>query len=218
LTPIYYRHASKDMESANEYFNMDDNNDDDDEDDKEEILKPGGNEEFEEDIVMLRNYSFIAVNMDLTTFEMHGLVQLAMRKWLDAHGQLERWKQQYVTNLYAEFSTTGEYVNWTKCQAFFPHAKLAISQQPQHESSLREWASVLHGAAWYACERGNVADAEVMSMKAMQVRKKVLGLEHVETLASPEIEKRCLLSNEYGRRMGQREAKCHETYDNRSIT
>ena len=82
--------ASKDMESANEYFNMDGNNDDDDDDDddKEEILKPGENEEFEEDTVMLGNYSFIAFNMDLTTFEMHGLVQLAMRKWLDAHGSL----------------------------------------------------------------------------------------------------------------------------------
>jgi hypothetical protein len=45
---------------------------------------------FEEDVSVLRNYSFISVNTNDTTFEMHGLVQLAMRKWLEAHRQIDR--------------------------------------------------------------------------------------------------------------------------------
>jgi hypothetical protein len=45
------------------------------------------NEKFEKDVVALRNFSFISMNADGTTFEMHGLVQLATRKWLEAHGQ-----------------------------------------------------------------------------------------------------------------------------------
>src|ERR1700730_13074686 len=56
---------------------------------------------FEDDILMLRNYSFIFVNIDKTTFGMHQLVQLATQKWLEAHRQLERWKQQYIKNLCA---------------------------------------------------------------------------------------------------------------------
>jgi hypothetical protein len=55
---------------------------------------------------------------------MHGLVQLITRKWLEAHGQTERWKHQFIKNLDAEL-LTGEYENWGKCQALFPHAELA---------------------------------------------------------------------------------------------
>ncbi len=39
---------------------------------------------FEDDVQVLRNYSFISIDTD-RTFEMHALVQLAMRKWLEAN-------------------------------------------------------------------------------------------------------------------------------------
>ena len=158
-------------------------NEEGDDDDDCSGLESNGNDEFEEDVLTLRNYSFIFINVDTTTFEMHGLVQLAMRKWLEAHGQLERWKQQYIKNLCTEFPI-GEHENWAKCQALFPHAKSAVAQRPDGEDSLREWASLLYNAAWYAWRRGNVADAEKMSIKAMKARKKMLGQEHVETLCS----------------------------------
>jgi len=45
---------------------------------------------FEDDVLMLRNYSFISVSVDTATFEMHRLVQLSMRKWLEANKQLSR--------------------------------------------------------------------------------------------------------------------------------
>src|SRR5271170_5802516 len=114
---------------------------------------------------------------------MHRLVQLATRKWLEAHRQLEKWKQQYIKNLCTEFPT-GEHENWAKCQALFPHAKSAVAQRPDGEGSLREWASLLYNAAWYAWRRGNVADAEKMLINAMKARKKMLGQEHKETLSS----------------------------------
>jgi hypothetical protein len=97
----------------------------DQEDDEEDrISESSVMDQFEDDILMLRNYSFIFVNSDATTFEMHGLVQLAMRKWLGQHGQLERWKQQYIRNLYRVLPN-GQYENWDRCQALFPHAKSA---------------------------------------------------------------------------------------------
>ena len=152
-------------------------------DDEDSASESGCKDEFEEDVLTLRNYSFITVNADATTFEMHGLVQLSMRKWLEAHGQLEGWRHQFVKNLCAEFPT-GEHENWVKCQALFPHAKAAVSQQPKQGSSLREWASILYRAAWYAWRRGNVADAEKMSTKAMKATTKMLGQDHEETLLS----------------------------------
>ena len=151
-----------------------------DDDDSSEL---GNSNEFEEDVLMLRNYSFIKAIMNTTAFEMHGLVQLATRKWLNADGQLERWKEQFIENLCVEFPT-GEYENWAKCQALFPHVKSAVSQQPSQDDSLRKWALLLLRAASYAWRRGNVADAETMSMKAMKTRQKLFGREHEETLRS----------------------------------
>jgi hypothetical protein len=59
-----------------------------DEEDKDSVLGCSEDNEFEDDVQTLRNYSFLFVDID-RTFEMHALVQLAMRKWLEAHGQLE---------------------------------------------------------------------------------------------------------------------------------
>ncbi|KAI8930725.1 hypothetical protein NX059_012334 [Plenodomus lindquistii] len=142
-----------------------------------------GDEQFQDDIVALRNFCFISVNTAGTSFELHALVQLATRKWLEANGQLEWWKQQFVSNLYAEFPT-GEYKNWAACQALFPHAKSAAGQPPKNESSLAEWATLLYRAAWYAETTGNINDAAMLAMKSMKARKRVLGHEHEDTLWS----------------------------------
>jgi hypothetical protein len=137
---------------------------------------------FEEDVSVLRNYSFISVNTNDTTFEMHGLVQLATRKWLEAQGKTERWKHQFLKNLDTELPT-GEYESWERCQALFPHAQSAAAQKPKGQDSLLDWASVLYKAAWYMWEMGNGVEAETMSVQAMKVRKKILGDEHEYTLS-----------------------------------
>ncbi|KAL9024571.1 MAG: hypothetical protein Q9196_006422, partial [Gyalolechia fulgens] len=165
-------HNGRDEEKDN-----DDNVSDDD--NASECSKDDG---FEDDVQVLRNYSFVSVDAN-QTFEMHALVQLATRTWLKANGQLEGWKQCYIKNLSAEFPT-GEYENWTYCQALFPHAKSAATQQPSGDGSLREWASLLHNAAWYALEKGSISEAINLSEMAMEVRTKILGQEHEETLNS----------------------------------
>ena len=164
--------------------NAGDDEDDDQEDDSEEdTVSDSSVDEFEADILVLRNYSFITISMNETTFEMHGLVQLAIRKWLEASNQLERWKQQFIKNLSTVFPT-GDYENWTKCQALFPHAKSAVAQQPAVDSSLQDWALILYHAAWYACAKGSYAEAATMALKATRTRQKVLGLENEKTLDS----------------------------------
>jgi hypothetical protein len=43
---------------------------------------------FEDDVVTLRDYSFITVTKDTKKFEMHSLVQLATREWLKSQEKL----------------------------------------------------------------------------------------------------------------------------------
>ena len=63
------------------------NNDEEEDEDRASDLSE--DEEFEDDLQVLRNYSFISIDTDLT-FEMYALVQLATRKWLEASEQLKK--------------------------------------------------------------------------------------------------------------------------------
>ncbi|KAF2022622.1 hypothetical protein EK21DRAFT_119566 [Setomelanomma holmii] len=142
-----------------------------------------GDDEFGDDVVVLQIFCFISTDASGRMFEMHALVQLATRMWLEANSELEKWKQQFVSNLRAAFPT-GEYENWAACQPLYAHAKAAMGQQPKDESVIAEWATVLYRAAWFAERTGNIADAEMLAMKALRARKKVLGQEHEDMLWS----------------------------------
>ncbi|CAN9251608.1 unnamed protein product [Alternaria alternata] len=141
------------------------------------------NGEFEDDVLTLRDFSFITVTRDASTFEMHSLVQLATRTWLEGEGQLDRWREQFISNLCAELPT-GEHKNWEKCQALFPHARAALAQRPKNRESLEEWALLLYKAAWYAWQQGRAGEAEETAMMSMEVRSEVLGEDNAETLSS----------------------------------
>jgi tetratricopeptide (TPR) repeat protein len=138
---------------------------------------------FEEDVLALRDYSFVTITRDARTFEMHSLVQLATRTWLEGEGQLDRWRAQFISNLCAELPT-GEHKNWEKCQALFPHAQAALAQRPKDRESLKEWALLLYKAAWYAWQRGRAGEAEEIAVISMEVRSEVLGEDNAETLDS----------------------------------
>ena len=112
---------------------------------------------------------------------MHRLVQLATLEWLEAHGQQDHWRHRFLRRLCARLPI-GEYENWAECQALFPHAKSAAAHAPKEEESLRDWATILYKAAWYAWRIGNGAEAEKMAVQAMKVRKKVLVREQEDTL------------------------------------
>ncbi|OCL05553.1 TPR-like protein [Glonium stellatum] len=141
------------------------------------------NSGFEDDITILRNYSLISVNKEGDAFDMHRLVQLSTRKWLEAHGQLEKWKRQYITRISQAFPTA-EFSNWRDCQKLFAHAEAAVGQRPSGESSLKEWALVLHNAGWYAMTQGRFTAAARMIRKALVTREMVLGKGHPDTLTS----------------------------------
>jgi hypothetical protein len=140
-------------------------------------------DEFEDDVLALRNFCFISIDTTGTSFEMHALVQLATRRWIESNGKLERWRQQFISNLCAKFPT-GEHKNWAVCQALFAHTKSAVGQQPEGKFSLAQWATLLYRAAWYSWRIGNIADTEELAVKSMKARRRVLGQEHKDILWS----------------------------------
>ncbi|CAG8083911.1 unnamed protein product [Penicillium salamii] len=150
-----------------------------DEEESESNIGP----DFEDDISALRDFSFISVSEDNTFFTMHRLVQLTMHAWLKSRGQIDEWREMFISNLCREFPM-GEYENWGMCQALFPHVKCAISQQPASPNALQQWATLLYRAAYYASQRGNIADTREMAARSREQRMILLGEEHEEVLNS----------------------------------
>jgi tetratricopeptide (TPR) repeat protein len=137
---------------------------------------------FEADISILRSYSFITINTYGTAFEMHSLVQLAMRKWLQEQGQQERWKQDLIHCVCAE-APNGQYENWITWQKLLPHAQSAILYRPKNnEKSLKQWGTVLYRMAWYLLEIGRVVEALEVAEEVMKARIKLFGPTHEDSL------------------------------------
>jgi hypothetical protein len=121
-----------------------DTTDDDIEDVVDDALDGG----FEDDVAMLREYCLIVADETGDEFEMHGLVQLSTRRWLEAFGQLEVFTQRYIERMAASFPT-GEYENWATCRGLFAHVQAALGYRPS-EDTLETWATLLYNGGWYA--------------------------------------------------------------------
>lgn len=121
---------------------------------------------FEEDISILRDYCLIAMNKEKDKFEIHGLVQLSMKKWLQKFGQevLQTLKQQYIERMAASFPT-GEYENWSACRELFAHLQVALDYEP-NEDKLKEWATLCCNGGHYALLQGRYSIAKQMADKA----------------------------------------------------
>jgi hypothetical protein len=66
--------------------------------------------------------------------------------WLENKGQLDKWREQFISNLCAELPA-GEHENWEKCEALFPHARAALAQRLKDRELLKKWALLLDKAA-----------------------------------------------------------------------
>ncbi|KAJ5632319.1 P-loop containing nucleoside triphosphate hydrolase protein [Penicillium lividum] len=142
------------------------------------------NDEFEDSIVTLRNYSMIFIDLDGETFGMHRLVQLAMRSWLEAKGQLEHWKQKFIDILFYAFPSNGDFENWATCQPLFAHVQSLITQRPDGDTSLSKWASVLHRSSNFMLQKGNLITSEQMGVLALETNLRLLGPGDPNTLAN----------------------------------
>ncbi|GLA67705.1 hypothetical protein AtubIFM54640_000950 [Aspergillus tubingensis] len=159
------------------------NANDSSDEDTDDISESDADDSFQWDIATLRQYSFISASQDNGILTMHRLVQLAARSWLKSQGQLEQWNRQFISILCRQFPT-GEHQNWERCRLLFPHVRSAMSQQPDSDDLLIQWAKLLYRGAWYASVSGNIVDERKMASKSRKQMEEILGIEDEDTLAS----------------------------------
>ncbi|KIX03312.1 uncharacterized protein Z518_06864 [Rhinocladiella mackenziei CBS 650.93] len=139
--------------------------------------------DFEEDIATLKAYRLIGIGITDDLFDMHRLVQLSMRNWLDVHNELSKWQARYV-DILGEAFPTGDYANWPTCQVLFPHVEAMASYRPMSKEHRLAWATIQYNGAWYAEASGRYGVAEKMARASLEVRGVILGLDNARTLAS----------------------------------
>jgi tetratricopeptide (TPR) repeat protein len=138
--------------------------------------------DFEADVDMLQGYSLIRVQAQ-DKLEMHRLVQIAMRDWLELNEELEEWQEKYVRTMEDAFPD-GRYENWPQCQILFPHVETMLRYRIKDSSSLELWAMVLFRASCYADEQGWFGKAEEMAQASLLARTVILGKDHLDTLST----------------------------------
>ena len=146
----------------------------DDSIDDNSSLASSTSDSMEEDIRLLRDYSFISINEDELTFEMHNLVQLSMQRWLKAQGQQDRWRDEFISRLSVKFPQP-DYENWQECRLYLPHARAAAEQQPKTKTSCEEWAAVMYRTAGYLLVTGLLSEAQRLAEKGMETMTQLCG-------------------------------------------
>lgn len=139
--------------------------------------------DFEDDLNMLLSFSLVATDMDGRHFQMHRLVQYSTMKWLKLNGDLERFKENYITLIDDNYPES-TYENWNACQTLFPHAQAVVACRPTSHNKLEIWASVLSKTMVHAYEMGYYETAEEMGRRALEARQTILQPEDPRTLSS----------------------------------
>jgi hypothetical protein len=139
--------------------------------------------QFQDAVAPLISYSLVRVEMETASFDMHRLVQLSVRTWLDIHLELAQW-QEKSRAIMAQMFPNGEYESWTECQRLLPHAKEVVkSVSDKHEDRLQV-ATMSFNCGGYLFHRRTYEEAEAMQRLALDTRGNVLGCEHPDTLTS----------------------------------
>lgn len=145
------------------------------------LLPPAGKVKSAEAMGTLRAYAFIT-ERESSSFDIHRLIRLAMRKWLDENGnggQCISW----VTRRLADVFPWPEHENKEIWMQYLPHAAAALEYQEftTEEDANRRLFSKL-GKSYSLL--GKYREAEQMHRQEWELWYQVRGGEHPDTLTS----------------------------------
>ncbi|PNP46426.1 hypothetical protein THARTR1_10748 [Trichoderma harzianum] len=124
---------------------------------------------FNQDLEILLNHCLITANGTKQMFEMHGLVQLSVKKNLDA-SRLQTFEQQFIKRLAMNFPRS-IYSSWETCEELFAHVQAAASNQPG-QNLLEDFANLLHNGGRFARLQGRYEIAMQLAEQALAARQR----------------------------------------------
>ena len=131
----------------------------------------------------LLSFSLIKAGGDEAGYELHQLVQLATRKWLEMKGTIEHWQEKALSAVANAFPV-GKFKNWPTCESLLPHAQTVIKYGEANEICPEKYSNLLADVAYFDREQGRYEMACVRGLAAIDVQKKLFGSEDPSTLLS----------------------------------
>jgi len=135
-----------------------------------------------EAIGTLRAYSFLIKRGEAMVFDLHRLVHLATRNWLQKEGALSRWDQAAIERL-DDLFPDHEHQNRAQWRILLPHAVYALRLTIVAQDNSRRLDLVWKYANSLLSD-GRYREAEAPFEEVFQTRKRMLGAEHPDTLTS----------------------------------
>ncbi|THW77844.1 hypothetical protein D6D18_09847, partial [Aureobasidium pullulans] len=139
--------------------------------------------DFEDALAPLLSFSFVRAEVEQQALTMHRLVQLSMRRWLEAESELSKWMKKSILVLSALFPS-GDYQTWEQCKVLLPHLKEILSHRTGDEEGIKNQAGSAANAGWYLFLKGEYTVAEGFCQSSLDIREKALGRKHPDTLTS----------------------------------
>jgi tetratricopeptide (TPR) repeat protein len=143
--------------------------------------------ELERDISLLHDFHLLAVKVDTNELEMHPLVHLSARKWLESHGKRDEYMYKSMDTLDSALDIhpvdrmTEFMLQWKE---LYPHVQLALESRPRSEKVWSRQMNILEGARTFMSLQQRYPEAEVLSRRLRVECKHQLGDEHPATLRS----------------------------------
>ena len=141
------------------------------------------NQDFERRLAPLVEFSLITFEDSGESFQMHRLVQMAIRSWLERQGEIDLWKQDAAA-LITKILPLPEYQFWKTWETLLPHSEVVLEYCFPNTDSKILHASILHYTALYFTERGRFNAAREKCQRALDIRLDVLGEDDPETAYS----------------------------------
>ncbi|KAF4633228.1 hypothetical protein G7Y89_g4890 [Cudoniella acicularis] len=130
----------------------------------------------------LSAYSFITKRPGNQSLDLHRLVHLATRNWLQQKQLLLEWTGRAIARM-AEVFPNSNHKNRTLWRTLLPHAHCILESNVLSESV--EWRlPLLEKFSGCLYSDGRHDEAERTVSQVLEIREKVLGQEHPDTLAS----------------------------------
>jgi len=135
-----------------------------------------------EAIEELRRYSLVKRNPRENTLSIHPLVQAVLIDEMSRSVQV-RWTERVIRVINRIFPHV-EVETELQCRRLFPQALVCTTLITRYELESAEAARVLNEAGVYLHDHASYKEAETFYRKALNMREKVLGAEHIATAAS----------------------------------
>ena len=125
----------------------------------------------------LLNFSLVRADTTGQMFELHRLIQIATRHWLERDSSSQHWIDcaiERMTELFPHCEK--QRLDWGTCETLLSHVEEILGNEAGSEQHRLKYANLLTDSSWYLIERkGDFSLAEERSKKALVIQQNNLA-------------------------------------------